>query len=474
MKIELIGGCTKEQLETRIQYVAGAGKLSRFPGNVTEVLESCNDYESNLKLIKRIIKMGHKSIIEHDYLVFALCDVTPIVEQTLIGYRLTSFTVKSRREVDFRTAGFYVPEFRNEKSEIHEKNEELKEEYKNHMKMLFNTYGHMVDKGINVEDARFVLPYSYHSNFIMGVDARELESMIIALRNSKTSKIPDLKEVGDTLYKIVKEKVPYLIPNLKKQEIDLSTGFEYLESMEERPNIKIAENTNMISFTPNADDVVLESSIMYHYQCSKEKAKTILEDMIKKDVQAREKMMSEIMHKTERRELEQVSFSFQIPISLSILTHITRHRMHALLVPEFLPIWDMNNYITPETIKVKVNDIYQEAVKKNIEIKEKFESLGVYEGDLVYFYLGNQMLNVITTMTARNLQWICRLRCCNKAQWQIRNAAKEMAKQVKEVSPLIGKWLGSTCLTDRYCGEGRECCGLIDSLLEADKKNTTK
>ena len=125
MKIELIGGCTKEELESRIHYVAGAGKLSRFPGNVTEVLESCNDYESNLKLIKRIIKMGHKSIIEHDYLVFALNDVTPIVEQTLIGYRLTSFTVKSRREVDFRTAGFYTPEFRNKAGELHEKNEEI-------------------------------------------------------------------------------------------------------------------------------------------------------------------------------------------------------------------------------------------------------------------------------------------------------------------------------------------------------------
>ena len=31
MKIELIGGCTKEELETRIQNVAAAGKLSRFP-----------------------------------------------------------------------------------------------------------------------------------------------------------------------------------------------------------------------------------------------------------------------------------------------------------------------------------------------------------------------------------------------------------------------------------------------------------
>ena len=474
MKIELLGGCTEEELNQRIQNVAAAGKLSRFPGNVIEVLESCNDYESNLKLVKRIIKMGHKSIIEHDYLVFALCDVTPIVEQTLIGYRMTSFTVKSRREVDFRTVGFYTPEFRNKSGEIHEKNEELKEEYNKHMKMLFNTYADIVDKEVSVEDARFILPYSYHDNFIMGVNARELEKIIIALRFSNLSKIPDLKKVGEALYKIVKEKVPYLVPNIKSQEPKEETGFEYLESMEERPEIKIEEKTNMISYTPNADDVVLESSIMYHYQCSKEKAKEILNNLVQKDEKAKEKMMYEIMHKEDRRELEQVSFSFQIPISLAILTHLTRHRMHSLLVPEFLPMWDMNNYITPETVKAKANSMYQEAVKNNIEIKEKFEKLGVYEADLVYFYLGNQMLNVVTTMNARNIQWVCRLRCCNKAQWQIRFVAKDMAKHVSSVAPLIGKGLGATCVTDRYCGEGRECCGLIASLLEADKKLENK
>ena len=463
MKIELIGGCTKEELESRIQYVAGAGKLSRFPGNVTEVLESCNDYESNLKLIKRIIKMGHKSIIEHDYLVFALNDVTPIVEQTLIGYRLTSFTVKSRREVDFRTAGFYTPEFRNKSGEIHEKNEELKEEYNKHMKMLFNTYGDIVDKGVNVEDARFLLPYSYHSNFIMGVNGRELERMIIALRNRKLSNIPDLKEVGEVLYELVKGHVPYLIPNLKKQENDLKTDFEYLETMEERPEIKLLDKTKMISYTPNSDDVVIESSIMYHYQCSKEKAKEILNNMVKKDEKAKEKMMYDILHKEERRELEQVSFTFQIPISLAVLTHLTRHRMHSLLVPEFLPMWNMENYITPVAVKEKSNDIYQEMV-------EKFKSLDVNEGDLVYFYLSNQMVNVITTMNARNIQWVTRLRCCNKAQWQIRYIANDIRTQVSEVAPLIGKGLGATCMTDRYCGEGRECCGLVDKLLEADNK----
>ena len=470
MRIELLGGCKKEELERRIQNVAAAGKLSRFPGNVIEVLESCDDYENNLKLVKRIIKMGHKSIIEHDYLVFALCDVTPIVEQTLIGYRLTSFTIKSRREVDFRTAGFYVPEFRNQKNEIHEKNEELKEIYIKHMKMLFDTYGDIVDTGVNVEDARFILPYSFHSNIIMGVNARELEKIVIALMYGKLSAIPDLKELGKALYEIIKENVPYLVPNLKKQEVRMENGFEYLEANIKRPDIKIAEKTNMISYTPNADDIVLESAIMYHYQCSKIEARKILETMKNSDEKAKEIMMSEIMHKEERRELEQVSFSFQIPISLSILTHLTRHRMHALLVPEFLPMWDMNNYITPESVKAKANDIYQAAVQKNIEMVKKFREEGVAEGDLVYFYLGNQMLNVITTMNERNIQWVCRLRCCNKAQWQIRYIAKDMAKQVSEVAPLIGKGLGPTCMTDRYCGEGRECCGLIDAFLEADKK----
>ena len=471
MRIELIGGCTKDELENRIRNVAAAGKLSRFPGNVSEVLESCNDYESNLKLIKRITKMGHKSIIEHDYLLFALNDVTPIVEQTIIGYRLTSFTIKSRREVDFRTVGFYTPEFRNKDGELHEKNEELKEEYNKHMKYLFNTYGKIVDSGVKVEDARFILPYSYHSNIIMGLDGRELEKMIIALRNGYLSNIPDLKELGDALFEITKDHIPYLRASLKSEENNLKNGFEYLESLEERPEIKIAEKAQMISYTPDADDVVLESSIMYHYQCSKEEAKEILANMVKKDSKAKEKMMYEIMHKEERRELEQVSFTFQIPISLSILTHLTRHRMHSLLVPEFTPMWNMNNFVIPETVKVAAKDIYEEATKKNIEVVEKFKSLGVNEGDLVYFYLGNQMLNVVTTMNARNTQWVCRMRCCNKAQWQIRYIAKDIAKQVSEVAPLIGKGLGPTCMTDRYCGEGRECCGLIDSLLAADEKN---
>lgn len=468
MEIELIGGYEKNELETRIQKVATAGKLSRFPGNVFEVLESCNNYEKNLNLIKRIIGMGHKSIIEHDYLVFAICDVTPIIEQTIIGNRLTSFTIKSRREVDFRTAGFYIPEFRNKDLNTHPKNEELKQKYISHMKSLFNTYGDLVDNGIDVEDARFILPYSFHSNIIMGLNARELEKMVTSFLYGPLSKISELKEFGEKLLSIIKEFVPYLEKSIESYSNYSNNPFDYMESLANRPKIKIVSKPVLISNTPNPDDVIIKSSIMYHFQCSEQEAKQIMEESEKIDPEYKAKSMNIILHKEERRELEQVSFTFQIPISLSILTHLTRHRMHSLLIPEFTPLWDFNNFIIPATIQAKseLKNIFINAQKENMKIFEEFKNSTVSDEDLIYFYLGCQMLNVVTTMNGRTLQWILHLRCCNKAQWQIRNIAKELAKQVSSVAPLLGKGLGPTCMTDLVCYEGKECCGLINSLLE--------
>lgn len=467
MKIELLGGCSEQELNERIKRVAAAGKLSRFPGNVYEVLESCDDYEKNLKLIKRIIKMGHKSIIEHDYMVFAICDVSPIVEQTIIGNRLTSFTIKSRREVDFRTVGFYTPEFRDESGNIHTDNDKIKKEYNEYMQSVFNKYGSFVDRGIKTEDARFILPYCYNSNIIMGLDGRELEKLIYQLYYGKLSKISELKEFGNQLISIVKENVPYLydsIMDLKENTNDELD--EYLDKFCKRPEIEIMDKVKLVDYTENADEKVLESAIMCKYQCNINKAKEILKEIENKDPKAKEELMKIIMTKDERRELEQVMYQFQIPISLSILTHLTRHRMHSLLTPDFTRMWNLDNYIIPESIiEINAKSEYEEIFTKNKEMYEKFKGYGILEEDLIYFYLGGQMCNVITTMNARTVQWITRLRCCNKAQWQIRDIAKQIAKQVKEVSPLIGKWIGTTCATEGVCYEGREYCGKIKNII---------
>ena len=91
----------------------------------------------------------------------------------------------------------------------------------------------------------------------------------------------------------------------------------------------------------------------------------------------------------------------------------------------------------------------------------KFKNLGVRDEDLIYFYLCGNFANVTTTMDGRTLEWISRMRCCNKAQWEIRNLLNDMVSQVREIAPIYVKALGATCDVYGYCPEGKESCGKV-------------
>ena len=53
MKINLIGGINREQVEQMTKVVAGAGKLSRCPGTVTDGLDTCDSYEKNVAFMEK-------------------------------------------------------------------------------------------------------------------------------------------------------------------------------------------------------------------------------------------------------------------------------------------------------------------------------------------------------------------------------------------------------------------------------------
>ena len=71
---EIIDMLKQMEIESKIQTVSTAGRLSRFKGDVLEILDISQDktFESNINYIKRVTKMGHDSITDHDYLVFAI------------------------------------------------------------------------------------------------------------------------------------------------------------------------------------------------------------------------------------------------------------------------------------------------------------------------------------------------------------------------------------------------------------------
>lgn len=473
MKVVMLGNNTKKEIEKRLQIVASAGNLSRADGTVTQVFESHNDYESNLKLARAVVGYGHKSISEHDYLVFALEDVTPIIEQIIIGYRLTSFTIKSRRNVDFRSVGFYVPNFKDKDGNILKNNRKLKKEYKAYMQSLFDKYGELVDEEIPVEDCRYILPYCYHSNIIMGCDANELLNMTSDMLYGKISQIDEVRELGEKLAEMIKSKVPYLSRALENEKTKdyYEDKLEFLDEMVSKVQLEKAElldKVYMTDYTKNADFKILVSALMARYQYSYEDACELLHQLSDINPSIKRDIMQGIIGKKEQRELEQVLYSFQIPISLAVLTHITRHRMHSLMVPEFTR-FDLDSYITPDTVAKNHSSEYDEIYANNKLMRDYFAEQGVREEDLIYFLLSGNACNITTTMNGRTLEWISRMRCCNKAQWEIRNIANEMVSLAKDVSPLIGEGFGPTCRVFGYCPEGKDSCknrGVVVKKME--------
>ena len=476
MKVVMLGNDTKEEIEKRLQVVASAGNLSRADGTVTQVFESNNSYDANLKLARAVVGYGHKSIAEHDYIVFALEDVTPIVEQTIIGYRLTSFTIKSRRNVDFRNVGFYIPDFHDEDGKVLKTNKKLQKQYSNYMQSLFNKYGELVDEEIPVEDCRYILPYSFYSNIIMGCDANELLRMTSDMLYGKISHITEIRELGEKFAEMIREKAPYLVRALdqEKDKDYYEDKFSFVDKMVEETNIepgRLLSKVNMTDYTKNADWKVLCSIIAARYQVSMDDASEIMHQLSYQETGIKRKLMQALIHSKNQRELEQVLFSFEIPISLAVLTHITRHRMHSLLVPDFVPLWDMGNYVTPATVAKEHKSEFDEIFSNNELMVEEFKKAGVRDEDLVYFYLSGNACNIYTTMNGRTLEWISRMRCCNKAQWEIRHIANSMVEQVSKVAPLIGEGLGPYCKVLGYCPEGKDSCKNRGVVVLSKKPN---
>ena len=65
---------------------------------------------------------------------------------------------------------------------------------------------------------------------------------------------------------------------------------------------------------------------------------------------------------------------------------------------------------------------------------------------------------MILTMNARSLLNFFRLRCCNRAQWEIRDVATQMLALVKPIAPTIFEKAGPGCVSGP-CPEGKMCCG---------------
>lgn len=435
--------------ENNVEICASAARISTTKGNSVEIFDKAVDNTKNQELIKKVLMSGHKSVIEHAVFTIAFCDVSAFVEQFFIECRLASFTVKSRRYVDFSKLGYYIPPDLG--------GEDLAE-YCRYMDMLFLAYQTMLEEGIPKEDARFLLPYSFHSNFYCTLNARELVYWINSIRDGRGQSIPELQNLADQIVEQLRTIFPCLLSEIEKIPVKDSGTEEAFNVPKVEDNMalvnsKRAGNVSMIN-APSSPFHILE---MAYNTSHPELAGSF---------------NLNLLFKSERfRELEQLCYSFLISdITLSGITHIVRHRMQSILIPSIQNI-NHSRYIVPDTINDNPDllKVYEQTLGSANDLAKQMSQSAVLKKYNYYYALSGNTMNIMTTINARELNHLIKLRACNRAQWEIRKIAIEMLKQLRSSYPELFHYFGPSCYVNGVCPEGKLTCNKMHEIKEQFK-----
>lgn len=427
---------------------AAAARISTTEGDSDAVFEKSQKNENNERLIKKVLKSGHRSTIEHAVFTLSMRSVSAYVEQFFIEFRLASFTVKSRRYVDFSKQGYHIPK------ELPEKEQKI---YREYMDTLFEAYEKLLENNVPKEDARFLLPYSFNSNFYCTMNARELINLVCAMRYGRGRGIPELNDLADQITAQIDEVFPCI-----SEELRVNVQEEHVSS-----EVSVKSTIKPVYYTE------AEAGHVKMLSCPAN-PKEILEAAANLTGEGED--ISRLPLANRPRALEQLNYSFLISnVTLSGVTHLVRHRMQSIIIPPIQSI-DFDRHIIPESVlhNEKAGAIYREAVTKAGKLlKNAFEN-DILKKYAYYFALSGNVIDVMTTVNARELLLFMKLRTCNRAQWEVRNIAMQMLDGLREHLPELFNKYGPSCFVYGSCPEGDRSCGKIKEVREIFEKGAVK
>ncbi len=201
-------------------------------------------------------------------------------------------------------------------------------------------------------------------------------------------------------------------------------------------------------------------------------------------------MLASIGHESP---LEHISFTFGIEGVSRACTHqLVRHRIasYSQKSQRYVSEGGFEYIVPPEVAAIpEALELYKKAMAEDQEyyekitavLKEKHMAAMLAEGmdekaasraaekkaiEDARFVLPNACeTKIVVTMNARSLLNFFRHRCCNRAQWEIRDVADEMLRLVSAVAPSVFKKAGASCVRGA-CPEGKMTCGKAAEMRE--------
>ena len=239
-------------------------------------------------------------------------------------------------------------------------------------------------------------------------------------------------------------------------------------------------NVELLQYNPDCEKIVAAAAKLCY---SSSEIDGILSGL---DYEKTVSFIDRLMSLGHESPIEHIIFTFGIEgVSRSLLAQLTRHRIASYSVKSQRYVNEGQfEYIIPKEIEAdeKARAIFIKAMEDDEKtyneladiLREKHYKAFIAEGlddkkakmqsekkaieDARYVLPNACETKLIATFNARSLINFFHHRCCERAQWEIRDLACEMLRLVKEVCPTIFKAAGPRCVSGA-CPEGKMTCG---------------
>jgi thymidylate synthase (FAD) len=153
------------------QVVAAAARLCYSDASIGQLLERAP--EQAPKLLRKILDLGHLSVLEHANFTFGIEGISRACSHQLVRHRIASYSQQSQRYVSHEAP------FEAVTPESIASRPDLAARFNEHLAATHEFYRALLAAGVPAEDARFVLPNAAATKLVMTMNARELHHFFV-------------------------------------------------------------------------------------------------------------------------------------------------------------------------------------------------------------------------------------------------------------------------------------------------------
>lgn len=185
------------------------------------------------------------------------------------------------------------------------------------------------------------------------------------------------------------------------------------------------------------------------------------------------KVLTTIMASGHYSTLEHAAYTFAIDGVSRAMTHqLVRHRMASYnqQSQRYVSFAEEPEFVVPPNVAedAQARERFDAATRSAFDAYRALIDLGVAAEDARYLLPNAVETKIVVTMNVRELLHFFELRCCRRAQWEIRAVALAMLALVEPTAPFIFSDAGAACRRGP-CREGKMTCG--DPYPRAPKRS---